>query len=115
MEKVVFVKIINAIVELMNISDGLNDVLNYQVNFCMTQVDEIVNALEIQFDDVEGWIHWWLVDAGEKKEIIKQIPPSRDVKNVEDTWEIHEPQEVKIELPTAGDLYDWLDWNMANS
>lgn len=115
MEKVVFVKIIDAIVEFMKLSNGLDTLLNTDVDFGMGQIDEIVTALEIQFEDDEKWISWWLFDSGEKKEIIKHTPQIRPVKNVEDMWEIHEPQEVKIELATAGDLYDWLDFNMANS
>lgn len=115
MEKEVFVKIIEAIMDIACISDRLNDVLPRDVDLCMAQVNEIVNALEIQFEDEEKWIRWWLFDSGEKKEIIKQIPQIRPVKNVEDAWEIYEPQEVKFELPTAGDLYDLLDFNMANS
>lgn len=115
MEKEVFVKIINALVELNRISEGLNNVLDYPVNCGMDQVNQIVEALEIQFEDDEKWINWWLFEAGEKKEIIREVTPIRPVKNVEDTWEIHETQEVKLELATAGDLYDWLDWNMANS
>lgn len=115
MEREVFVKIINAILDIMCMSNGLNEVLPRDVDLCMPQIYEIVDALEIQFEDDEKWISWWLFDSGEKKEFTKITPQFRPVKNVEDMWEIHEPQEVKIELPTAGDLYDWLDWNMANS
>lgn len=115
MEKEVFVKIIDAIVSFINLSSGLDNLLGNSVDFGMGQINQIIDALEIQFEDDEKWIAWWLFDSGEKKEFTKIIPHIRPSKNVEDMWEIHEPQEVKIELPTAGDLYDWLDWKMANS
>lgn len=116
MEKEVFVKIIDAIVEFTRISEGLNNVLDEQVDFGMSQVDKIVEALEIQFDDEVEYIYWWLFRSGDTKEIRipRPYPPFR--KNIEDMWEVNEPtEEYKIELPTAGDLYDWLNWNMANS
>lgn len=116
MEKDVFVKIIDAIVEFIRISDGLNDVLKTDVNFGIKQIEEIVEALEIQFDDVENWVYWWLFESGEKKEMTMTIPYTTHHKNIVDVWEVYESDgEYKIELPTAGDLYDFLDWNMANS
>lgn len=115
MEKEVFVKIIDAIVEFIRISDGLNDVLKSDVDFGIKQIEEIVEALEIQFDDVERWIFWWLYEAGETKEMTYKVYLNRRMTNNKDKWEIYDTQDVTIKLPTAGDLYDFLDWNMANS
>ena len=113
MEKEVFVKIIDAIVEFIHVSNGLNDVLKSDIDFGIKQIEEIVEALEIQFDDVENWIYWWLYEAGENKELYIKSSPAF-FKHFQEVYEANS-QEVTIKLPTAGDLYDWLDWKMANS
>ncbi len=95
MEKESFVKIIDATVELIRISSNLDKLLNNNVEFAIPQIEEIVEALEIEFEDVEHWIHWWLFDATDEKELsVEGWLPN---------------------LPTAGDLYDFLEWNNANS
>lgn len=113
MEKEVFVKIIDAIVEFNRISNGLNDVLETEVDFGVKQMEDIIEALEIQFDDVENWIYWWIFEAGENKELYIKSSPAI-FKHYKDMYEANS-QEETIKLPTAGDLYDFLDWNMANS
>jgi hypothetical protein len=95
MEKESFVKIIDATVELIRISNDLDKLLNNSVEFAIPQIEEIVEALEIEFEDTERWIYWWLFQATDEKELeVEGWLPS---------------------LPTAGDLYDFLEWNNANS
>lgn len=95
MEKETFVKIIDAIAEYWELTTSLNKLLGEDVCFGMTQIDKISEALEIEFEDTERWIPWWIFNSGEKKEIIIQG--------------------VHHQIPTAGDLYDLLEYNNANS
>lgn len=95
MEKESFIQIVDALVDLNNISDGLDKLLNNNIEFAMDQIMDIVYALEYEFEDEEHWISWWLFDGGINKEVIIQGQ--------------------HYELPTAGDLFDLLNYKNANS
>lgn len=95
MEKQSFINIVDALVELNRISDGIDQVLEQDIEIGMDQIMTIVYALEYEFEDTERWISWWIFDAGINKEVILQG--------------------TSYKLPTAGDLYDLLNWNNANS
>ena len=113
MEKEVFVKIINSVVQFVNISDGLNEVLKSDINFGIKQIENIIEALEIQFDDVENWIYWWVFYAGDNK-TVEYKSPTMVRKYYKEVYEA-ESQDDTITLSTAGELYDFLEWNNANS
>ena len=113
MEKETFVKIVDAVDDFVKLSRNFNGFLGESVDFGMDQIDKIVEALEIEFEDEERWIRWWLFEGGEKKEFYVRAP-SVVRKYYKEVYEAETSEQV-IKVPTAGDLYDWLDWNMANS
>lgn len=113
MERETFVKIVNAIDEFVKLSDSFNGFLGETVDFGINQIEKIVEALEIEFEDDERWIRWWIFESGDKKEFTYKTPPVVN-KYYKEVYEAEASEHV-IEVPTAGDLYDWLDWNAANS
>lgn len=114
MEKESFVEIVDGLVELINISDEFDKLVHNHVGFGMRQIEKIIEGLEIEFEDEEGWIRWWLLEAGkDKKLVISKIrePYQDDLGN----WRYGDVIEHKFNLPTSEDLYDFLDYSNANS
>lgn len=95
MEKESFVEIVDGLVELINISDEFDKLVHNHVGFGMRQIEKIIEGLEIEFEDEEGWIRWWLLETGIDKEIIIQG--------------------THYKLETSGELYDFIDYSNANS
>lgn len=113
MEKQTFIDIINAVVDFVSLSDKFNNLLECEIEFGIHQMYQIVEALESEFEDHERWISWWVFDAGENK-VIEYKSPTQVTKYYKEVYEA-ESQSGEINLSTAGELYDFLDWNRANS